>query len=253
MKKKFKKIVVIIPCHNEEKGIAKVIDGFSSERIRQAGYLVDVIVIDNNSSDKTAEVADASGVTVVYESKPGKGNALQQGFRFIPNDADYIVMIDGDNTYDSKEILRMVEPLNSGFCNVVIGSRLAGKILNNSMSLFNRVGNWMFSFLVRNFYKANVTDVLTGYFAWTNEALMRLRPHLISEGFGIEMEMVTKMAILGEDIYCVPITYTVRSGDSNLRPINDGVRILAVFIRNFFWKPELKHNVKLSQPVKRSV
>jgi glycosyltransferase involved in cell wall biosynthesis len=200
---------------------------------------MDVIVIDNNSNDGTAEIARSSGATVLSEPKVGKGNAVQLGFNSIPYDADYVVMIDGDTTYQPSEILRLIEPLESGFCSVVVGSRLAGKINDGAMSGFNRMGNWIFSLLVRCIYQANVTDVLTGYFAWTRGALVRLRPHLTSRDFGIEMDMVTKMAKLGETIYSVPITYTVRSGDSSLHPIVDGFRILRVCMQNMFWKPNV--------------
>jgi hypothetical protein len=120
------------------------------------------------------------------------------------------------------------------------------------MSGFNRMGNWMFSLLVRFVYQANVTDVLTGYFAWKREALVRLRPHLTSKDFGIEMDMVTKMAKLGETIYSVPITYTVRSGDSSLHPIIDGFRILKVFTQNMFWKPTAQYGIQVHSRQKQS-
>src|SRR5258708_7419706 len=144
---------------------------------------------------------------------------------------------------------RLVELLNANFCDVVIGSRLGGRITEGSMSEFNRIGNWIYSHLVRYFYRVNVTDVLTGYFAWKREALERLRPHLKSGGFAIEMEMVTKMARLGEEIYCVPITYHARTGKTNLRPIYDGLRILWMFIKNLYWKPEGAFTKKVKKVV----
>src|ERR1700728_1440735 len=98
----------------------------------------------------------------------------------------------------------------------------------------------MYSHLVRSFYRVNVTDVLTGYFAWSREAIERLHPHLKSEGFAIEMEMVTKMARLGEEIYSVPISYDKRAGTTNLRPIYDGTRILWMFTKNLMWRPKNK-------------
>ncbi|KKS28287.1 MAG: hypothetical protein UU89_C0040G0004 [Parcubacteria group bacterium GW2011_GWC2_42_11] len=243
MKTKIKKIVALIPCHNEAEGVGKVVQGFFEEVKKNTGYSLEVIVIDNNSSDATAQVAQDAGAIVIHEEKVGKGNAIKKGFESVPHDTDYVVMIDGDDTYQSHELFRLIEPLRSHFCNVVIGSRLTGKIAEGAMSSFNRFGNWMFSFLVRFFYNANVTDVLTGYFAWNYQALMRLHPHLVARDFGIEMDMVTKMAILGESISCVPITYRYRSGVSNLRPVSDGVRILMVFVRNLFWKSDMSYVV----------
>jgi len=232
-----KKITALIPCYNEESGICQVIKSFPREKLASQGYDLEILVIDNNSTDATAEVAVRCGARVIHEPKKGKGNAIRTGFWSISADTDYVVMLDGDDTYRPEEVLRLVEILDSGFGSVAIGSRLAGHITEGSMNFFNRVGNWGFSMLVRNFYNVNVTDVLTGYFAWTREAIERLRPHLESEGFAIEMEMITKMARLDEKIYCVPISYHSRAGESNLHPVYDGTRILRMFAKNFFWKP----------------
>lgn len=233
-----KKIIALIPCYNEAGGIATVIKGFPKEKIRQAGFDLEIIVIDNNSTDGTGDIARSLGATVIHEPKKGKGNAMRCGFHSIPADSDYVVMLDGDNTYRPEEIIRLIEPLDSNFATVVIGSRLGGKIMDGSMTAFNRIGNWVYSHLVRHFYRVNMTDVLTGYFAWKRESLERLRPHIESEGFAIEMEMVTKMARLGEDITCVPISYHPRRGVTNLRPIYDGSRIMLMFTRNLWWKPK---------------
>jgi glycosyltransferase involved in cell wall biosynthesis len=240
MKNYAKKITVVIPCRNEAKGVGSVIKSLPYNTLAKRRYACEVIVIDNNSSDNTAEVAVLHGASVVQEQALGKGNAMKKGFASVSEDSDYVVMIDGDDTYQASELMRLIEPLDSGFCTVVLGSRLSGKISNGAMSYFNRLGNWGFSFLVRNFYNANVTDVLTGYFAWKRSALQRLQPHLTADGFGLEMDMVTKMALLGEEIYSVPISYISRSGESNLRPVIDGFRILSVFLRNYFWHPEKK-------------
>ena len=232
-----KKIAVLVPCYNEEEGIRDVINGFL-ELAAGSIYKIKVIVIDNNSSDNTAGVARSLGATVIYEPRQGKGNAIRTGFYNVPDDSDYVLMLDGDNTYQPKEAMRLIELLHSGFCDVALGSRMGGKISDGSMTTFNRAGNWIFSHLVRYVYRVNVTDVLTGYFAWKREAIERLRPHLISQGFAIEMEMITKMARLGEDIYSVPISYEARAGESSLHPIYDGFRILWMFSKNLSWKPE---------------
>lgn len=233
---KTEKIAVVIPCYNEAKGIAKVIKQFPYHRFERLGFNIQVFVIDNNSTDNTAEIAANAGATVLSELKKGKGNALRTGFKNLPQDIDYVVMLDGDDTYSPKELLRMIEPLHSGFCDAVIGSRLSGRIHGDSMTFFNRFGNWIFTHLVRHIYRANVTDVLSGYFAWKKDAIDQLYPHLTSEGFAIEMEMITKMARLGHEIYSVPISYTQRAGDSSLDPVKDGLRIMKTFLQNLTWK-----------------
>jgi glycosyltransferase involved in cell wall biosynthesis len=244
-----KKITVVIPCYNEEEGIEAVIKGFPRERMRAQGYDLEILVVDNNSKDRTAEVAAAAGATVVHEPKQGKGNAIRTAFYSISEDTDYVVMLDGDDTYKSDEILRLVEPLDSGFCEVVIGSRMGGKMRAGSMKGFNRLGNWGFSFMVRTSYKVNVTDTLTGYFAWKRNVIVGLRQHLRSSGFAIEMEMITKMARMGYEIYSVPITYAPRLGESALRPIADGARILREFTNQLRWRPRIERVAFVSDAV----
>lgn len=237
-----KKIAVVIPCYNEAEGITEVIEKFPRDKLAKDLFELSVYVVDNNSSDDTALLAKNAGAIVISETHRGKGNALRTGFANLPDDVDYVVMLDGDNTYSPGEIMRMVEPLHSGFCDVVVGSRLGGSIQSSAMTLFNRLGNWMFTGAVRTIYHANITDVLTGYFAWKKEALDALYPHLKSDGFAIEMEMVTKMARLGQRLTSVPISYHPRSGESNLRPLQDGLRILRMFVKNLTWK------VRTTQP-----
>jgi len=232
-----KKLTIMIPCYNEEKGIAKVIKRIPREKLQSLGYKTHILIIDNNSKDKTSQVAKASGAEVIFERKQGKGYAVRSGIKHISSDTDVVVMLDGDNTYDPKEMPRLLEPLEQGFCDVVIGSRLAGKIAKDSMPLFNRTGNWLFTFLVRTMYHENVTDVCTGYFAWKKDVLKELSKYLEADGFSLEMEMITKMARMDFAIYSVPISYTHRSGSTNLRPLVDGKKILHAWLRNLTWKP----------------
>lgn len=234
-----KKIAVVIPCYNEAKGIATVIQKFPHDSLTRNFYDIQIYVIDNNSTDGTADAARKAGAIVLHEPKQGKGNAIRTGFRSLPDDIDYVVMLDGDDTYDAGEVLRLVELLRSGFCDVVIGSRLSGRIHGASMTKLNLLGNWVFTHLVRYVYRgANVTDVLTGYFAWKKPVIDRLHPHLLSDGFAIEMEMITKMARMGYQMCSVPISYNRRAGDSSLHPIKDGLRILKMFVRNLSWQPK---------------
>jgi glycosyltransferase involved in cell wall biosynthesis len=231
-----KRIAVIIPCLNEADSITAVLEKMPRKELAHNEMELEVIVVDNGSTDNTAELARRAGAQVVLERQRGKGNALRTGFRHL-GDADFVVMLDGDDTYDPREMPRLLEPLTSGFCSVVIGSRLGGKILDDSMHSFHRLGNWVYTHLVRLSYRVNVTDVLTGYFAWTREAIDDLAPQLASSGFAIEMEAITKLARLGYDIYSVPISYHPRSGESSLRPFVDGLRILRMYLRNLRWHP----------------
>ena len=246
------KISVLIPCHNEEKGIGKVIDSLPTDILEMLGYETEVIVIDNNSTDRTAQVAREKNAKVIYEGKKGKGSALRAGFNALSEDAKYIVMLDGDDTYKAREIPRLIEPLASNFSDVIIGSRLGGKTKKKAFRFQNRAANWFFTFLVRHFYQANITDVLSGYFAWKREVVEKLKPHLKSDGFSIEMEMITKMVKLGFEIYSVPITYDQREGETKINTAKDGVKILNMFFKNLFWSEGKSYNRKLETDLTRS-
>ena len=233
---KKEKIAILIPCYNEEQGIAKVIDNIPYHLLETNGFEAVVIVIDNNSSDRTAEIAASRGVRVVSEKAKGKGNAMRKGFASI-DDAAYVVMLDGDNTYDPREMLRLIEPITNNFCDVVIGSRLGGKVTRNAFKAQNRIVNKLYTSLVRQFYGANITDVLSGFFAWRADVVVGMRDYLQSDGFSIEMEMISKMVRLNYAIYSMPITYNIREGETKIESLKDGVKILLTFSRNLFWAP----------------
>lgn len=234
---KTERITILIPCHNEEQGLAKVLDNIPRHTLDRYGFETKVIVIDNNSSDRTGEIAEGRGAHVIFEQAKGKGNAMRRAFNCIDSDAGYVVMLDGDNTYDPREMLRLIEPISNGFCDVVVGSRLGGKVTKKAFRAQNRLANWVYTFLVRCFYRANVTDVLSGYFAWRADVILEMREHLISDGFSIEMEMVSKMAKLGYSIYSMPISYHIREGETKLESIKDGLKILHTLFHNLSWSP----------------
>lgn len=240
----FKKITILIPCRNEEKGIARVLDEIPYADLESKGYKTSVIVIDNNSTDRTREVATAMGASVLFVEEKGKGHAIQQGFMAVSPDSDYVVMLDGDSTYKPGEILRLIEPLDSNFSDVIIGSRLGGKVRDGALKFTNRVANWGYTFLIRQIYQANVTDVLSGYVAWKKEVVDLLIPHIHSRGFSIEIDLITKTVLLGKSIYSVPITYDTREGHSKVESFRDGAIILGVLFINLIWKPDIHNSRK---------
>ena len=251
---KKEKVTILIPCYNEEQGIAKVMDSIPYQALERHGFECQVIVIDNNSIDRTAEVAKSKGAQVIFERAKGKGNAMRKGFSHIDSDTAYVVMLDGDNTYDAGEMLRLLEPIANNFCDVVIGSRLGGKITKKAFKAQNRAANRVYTFLVRLFYQANITDVLSGYFAWRADVVIAMRDHLQSSGFSIEIEMISKLTKLNYSIYSVPITYNVREGETKIAPLKDGLHILFTLARNIFWSPDKhllnKEDIALLAPVK---
>lgn len=246
----FKQVAIIIPCYNEAASIATVISKFPRDKLMAHGIKLRIFVIDNNSSDNTAKIARKAGAKVTYEPQKGKGNALRTAFKNLPSNIDYVAMLDGDDTYSPEEIMRLLEPLESDFCDVVVGSRLGGNIQTASMTTLNRLGNVVFTAAARILYGANITDVLTGYFAWKKSALDELSPHITSSGFAIEMEMITKMARLGHRLTSVPISYHPRAGESSLHPFKDGFRILMMLLNTFTWFPQKAQKQATATPRK---
>ncbi|HRN69939.1 MAG TPA: glycosyltransferase family 2 protein [Candidatus Woesebacteria bacterium] len=231
------KVTVIIPCHNEEKGIGKVLDAMPFEKLAHHGFDINVVVVDNNSKDGTTEEVKKRNIKIIHEPNKGKGYALKTGFESVPIDTKYVVILDGDNTYKAEEMPRLLEPLQNNFADVIVGSRIGGKTIRGSLSTSHRIVNWLFAFLVRHFYGANITDCLSGYFAFKRESLDKLLKHLNSKGFAIEMEMITKMKKMKMDVYSVPITYDRRLGYSKISSYTDGFKILFTFFDNLTWSP----------------
>jgi len=235
---KIRKLTILVPCYNEEDGIGIVLDNVPRDRLTSRGYDVETVVIDNNSKDRTAEIAEAKAARVISEKRQGKGYAMMTGFKSVNDDSDIVVMIDGDSSYDIREIERLIEPIESGFGDVVVGSRLHGKMATESMSAKNRWGNWLFTFLARVGYKTNVTDVCSGFFAWKKQVVDNLIRNIESRKFTIEMEMIAKMSRMNYQCYSVPISYNSRNGNSSLRPFKDGVQILQAWAKYLRWKPK---------------
>ncbi|NJE62093.1 S-layer glycoprotein N-glycosyltransferase AglJ [Thermococcus sp. 21S7] len=207
-------VTILIPTKNEEDGIGEVIDGF-----KELGYK-NIFVIDGHSTDRTREIAKEKGATVVVQSGKGKGQAVAEAFNLI--DTDVIVMIDGDGTYDPKDIEKLLQPIERGIAEHVIGNRLEN-YEDGAFTRLNLVGNKIFNALFRFMYGVKVHDLLTGYRALTKELYKSVE--LEKHGFEIETELTVETIAKGFRIAEVPISYRRRKGEANLHPIKDGWRI----------------------------
>jgi len=214
-------VSVIIPTKNEEKTI-----GICIEKVKKVFKEYNIngeIIVSDSSTDRTPEIASSLGAKVIKPDKKGYGYAYIYAFKFARG--KYIVIGDGDNTYDFLEIPKLLEPLKKGEADMVIGSRFKGKILPGAMPWLHKyIGNPLLTWTLNFFFKAGVSDAHSGFRAFTREALekMNLRCH----GMEFASEMIIEAVRRGLRIKEVPITYYPRHGESKLSSFSDGWRHL---------------------------
>lgn len=204
------RIGVFIPCYNEEKTIKRVVADFS--------YLnADIIVLDNNSRDRTAEIAAKAGARVIDVSRQGKGNCVQ---RLIEEDYDCYIMVDGDDTYDSLVAAKMLGLLQKGKADIVVARRMG------NVKALHKMGNWLIVRAVRFCFPNKLDDVLSGYRAFNKAAAKSMK--IRSSGFEVETEMTIKALEKGLRIRELPSRYNKRpdGSHSKLRSVSDGWIIL---------------------------
>jgi glycosyltransferase involved in cell wall biosynthesis len=224
------KIAAIIPCYNEELTIAKVITD-----LRNVLPEVNIYVFDNNSSDKTAEIAVSSGAVVIKEKRQGKGYVVQSMFSKV--NADIYVMVDGDDTYDIRSVKEMIDLVAGDKADMVVGCRLK-KHTGSAFRPLHTFGNKMVRFLINKLFKTHLTDIMTG-FRVMNKAFIK-NINIMSSGFEIETEMTIKALKYGYIIKEVDINYRERpeGSHSKLNTIRDGMLVLkTIFIIFKEYKP----------------
>lgn len=216
-------ISIVLPCLNEEEAIGGCVDTIS-DVIACKHLSAEILVVDNASTDRSAEIARAHGARVVFQPVRGYGNAYLKGF--AEAHGKYIVMADADNTYDLSEVDDFVEPLRNGY-DLVMGNRFAGRMAKGAMTWSHRyIGNPILSGILRTFFHTKIRDAHCGMRAFTKDAyrLMRLR----TGGMEFASEMVIKSTLNGLMISEVPTTLDKdgRSRPPHLRSWRDGWRHL---------------------------
>jgi glycosyltransferase involved in cell wall biosynthesis len=214
------KVAVLIPCYNEAITIAKVVDDFRRVLPDAAIY-----VYDNNSSDRTADIAREHGAVVVHEPRQGKGNVVRSMFRDI--EADYYIMVDGDDTYPAEAAPKLLEPLVAGEADMTVGDRLSnGTYGEENDRAFHGFGNDLVRWLIKRIYGFAFEDVMTGYRAFTR-AFVKTMP-VLSSGFQIETEISIHAVDKRWRIVDVPIDYRDRpeGSESKLSTFGDGAKVL---------------------------
>jgi len=212
------KIAVLIPCFNEEGTVGKVVRDFKG-----AVGEAEIFVFDNDSTDKTAEIARQAGAVVVRSYHQGKGNVVRHMFDKV--EADIYIMVDGDDTYPADEAPGLIEALNSSGAAMVVGSRMK-EFDKRSFRRFHLLGNRLVTKLISVLFKVKVTDVLSGYRVFSREFVKTVP--LVSKGFEVETEMTLQAAAKDFQIMEVPIKYSPRpeASNSKLNTYSDGFLII---------------------------
>lgn len=215
------KIAVIIPCYNEELAIAKVVQKF-----RRVLPQAKIYVYDNNSSDKTAEVAAAEGAIVRFEALQGKGNVVRRMFADI--DADIYIMSDGDETYDIEKAPLLIKELIDNNLDMVIGSRKEVDLA--AYRVGHRWGNVVLTKLVQYFFKHPLDDMLSGFRVFSKRFVKTFPAQ--AAGFEIETELTVYALSARLPIKEVETDYFARPAGSlsKLSTFKDGFRILLMIV-----------------------
>ncbi len=215
-------VSVIIPALNEAENIASLIADV------QAAWLAEVIVVDNGSTDGTADVVRATGTAcLITEPRRGYGYACAAGVA-AAGDADILVFLDGDHSFSPAEMPRLIEPILRGEADLVLGSRPRGGIEPGAMPPQQQFGNWLVARLVKTLYGLSLTD-LGPYRAIRRELLAELKMQEMT--FGWPQEMLVKSARRGARIVEVPVSYrSRRAGVSKVSGTLRGAALAAYYI-----------------------
>ena len=207
-----KLLTVVIPTLNEEEGIARVI-----EELRQQGF-ANILIVDGYSKDKTVAVATALGARVITQHGKGKTGALRTAFENVQT--PYMLVMDGDFTYDARSIPRLIEHMKSH--DEVIGARVPTS--KDSMSGLHKFGNAIITRTFNSLMSTNLSDVCSGMYLLKMSAAADV--HLATSGFDVEAEIAAQIALSGS-IAEVPIDYRPRVGRQKLSTWKHGLRIVS--------------------------
>ena len=213
------KIAVLIPCYNEEKTIKKVVRDWKKELPEATIY-----VYNNNSTDRTAEIAKEAGAVVRDEYQQGKGNVIRRMFREI--DAQCYVMIDGDDTYPAEFGREMVDKVLERKVDMVVGDRLSSTYVEENKRPFHNFGNSLVRGTINRLFRSNIRDIMTGYRAFSYQ-FVKTFP-VLSKGFEIETEMSIHAVDKNMLVENVIIDYRDRpdGSESKLNTYSDGAKVL---------------------------
>lgn len=218
------KIAVLIPCYNEEKTVQKVVNDFKKVLPEAVIY-----VYNNNSTDRTAELAKEAGAIVRDEYMQGKGNVIRRMFREI--DAECYIMTDGDDTYPADNAREMVNLVLEKKADMVVGDRLSSTYFTENKRPFHNFGNSLVRKSINILFHNDIKDIMTGYRAFSYE-FVKTFP-VLSKGFEIETEMSIHAVDKNMYVENVVIDYRDRpeGSESKLNTYSDGLKVIRTIVR----------------------
>ena len=217
-------IAVLIPCYNESKTIGKVVRDFKEALPKAVVY-----VYDNNSKDKTDQIARRAGAVVRYEYQQGKGNVIRRMFREI--DAKCYIMVDGDDTYPANEAPKLCDAVLNRGADMVVGDRLSSSYFEENKRPFHNIGNSLVRGVINRMFKSDIRDIMTGYRAFSYQFVKSFP--VLSKGFEIETEMSIHAIDKNMRVENVIIQYRDRpeGSVSKLNTYSDGFRVIMTIIK----------------------
>ncbi len=228
------KIAVIIPAYNEEKSIGKVVSSIPGNIVNE------VIVVNNNSTDNTVDVARKAGATVLNESFQGYGAACLTGIEYCrKKDFDVIVFMDGDYSDYPEEITLLLEPIVKDKYDFVLGSRVMGRREKGALPFQSQIGSIIAGFLINLFWGVKYTD-LGPFRAIRFDKLLELG--MKDKWYGWTVEMQIKAAQNKFKIKEVPVSYRKRIGKSKVTGTVKGTVMASVIILKTIFTYALKKN-----------
>ena len=236
---------ILIPARNEAQALPPLLAEIDRSTVRR------IVVVDNGSTDATAEVAAAAGCTVVSCPAPGYGNACLTGLAFMQSDPpDIVVFLDGDRSDHPDHLPELIEPITAGTRDFVLGSRTRGRADKGSLTATQKFGNLLATFLMRLFWGFRYSD-LGPFRAIRWDSLQSL--HMADRNFGWTIEMQIKAVTEGLRIAEVPVNYRNRIGTSKISGTLSGVvragyKILFTIFKYKFFRPSLKSPTQDSHP-----
>ncbi len=217
------KIAVLIPCFNESKTVARVVEDWKRALPEAVVY-----VYDNNSTDGTADIAREAGAVVRHEYQQGKGNVIRRMFREI--DARVYLMVDGDDTYPADCAREMVDLVLCRQADMVVGDRLSSTYFTVNRRRFHSFGNSLVRFAINTLFHADIRDIMTGCRAFSFD-FVKTFP-VLSTGFEIETEMTIHALDKNLKIDQVAVPYRERpaGSESKLHTVRDGLKVLRTIL-----------------------